>query len=168
MNSGRRSGRVRLHQNTRSGGAVYGTCIQPREASAQHGGVDMPRKRRSRKKRGSRPTKSKLGVEQRTKDRSFGSGLDEIGFRPLGRRIFVSKQRSGGERATTASEPETELSSANESPVPPADDPLGYDTRDPSWVRKAAAHALSGADKGAIEKEVDRALRRWGLRGRTV
>ena len=27
MNSGRRSGRVRLHLNTRSGGAVYGTCI---------------------------------------------------------------------------------------------------------------------------------------------
>ncbi|MFK4255697.1 hypothetical protein [Agrobacterium tumefaciens] len=43
-------------------------------------------------------------------------------------------------------------------------DPLGYDTRDPSWVRKAAEHALSGADKDAIEKEVDAALRRWGLR----
>ncbi|MEY9583364.1 hypothetical protein [Sinorhizobium fredii] len=44
------------------------------------------------------------------------------------------------------------------------DDPLGYDTRDPSWVRKAAEHALSGADKDSIEKEVDAALRRWDLR----
>lgn len=124
----------------------------------------MPRKRRSRKKRGSRLTKLKLGVEQRAKDRSFGSGLDEIGFRPLGRRIFVSKQRSGGERAKTPSETEAEPPASRDSPMPRAEDPLGYDTSDPSWVRKAAEHALSGADKDAIEKEVDAALRRWGLR----
>lgn len=43
-------------------------------------------------------------------------------------------------------------------------DLTGYDTRDPSWVRKAAEHALADADKDAIEKEVDAALRRWGLR----
>ncbi|MDX1009347.1 hypothetical protein GOE08_21065 [Sinorhizobium medicae] len=48
--------------------------------------------------------------------------------------------------------------------MPGKDDPLGYDTREPSWVRKAAEDALSGADKDAIEKEVDAALRRWGLR----
>lgn len=48
--------------------------------------------------------------------------------------------------------------------MPATDDPLGYDTRDPSWVRKAAEDALSGADKDAIGKEVDAALRRWGLR----
>lgn len=118
----------------------------------------MPRKRRSRKKRGSRSIKSKPETEQRTEDRSFGSGLDEIGFRPLGKRILVSKQRPQGERAETALGTEEESSAAS------ADDPLGYDTRDPSWVRKAAEHALSGADKDAIEKEIDAALRRWGFR----
>ncbi|WP_256436987.1 hypothetical protein [Ensifer sp. ENS09] len=41
---------------------------------------------------------------------------------------------------------------------------MGYDTRDPSWVRKAADDALSGADKDVIEREVDAALRQWGLR----
>ena len=59
---------------------------------------------------------------------------------------------------------ETGTSAPIHCPRPYADDPLGYDTRDPSWVRKAAEHALSGADKDAIEKEVDSALRRWGLR----
>ncbi|KSV87573.1 hypothetical protein N184_30945 [Sinorhizobium sp. GL28] len=102
--------------------------------------------------------KSKPGAEQRAEDRSFGSGLDEVGFRPLGRRILVSKQRLGGEPAKKASDIETEPSASRE------DDPLGYDTRDPSWVRKAAEDALSGADKDAIEKEVHAALRRWGLR----
>lgn len=123
----------------------------------------MPRNRRSRKKRGSRPTKSNSGAGQRTEDRSFGSGLDEIGFRPLGRRILLSKRRPQGERAKTALGAEEESPTAD-SPVPSTDDPLGYDTRDPSWVQKAAEHALSGADKDAIEKEVDAALHRWGLR----
>ncbi|MCK3775256.1 hypothetical protein MZK49_00765 [Ensifer sesbaniae] len=108
--------------------------------------------------------KSKPGAEHRTEDLSFGSGLDEIGFRPLGRRILVPKQRPQGERAKTALGTEEKSSAPNDGPVPTADDPLGYDTRDPWWVRKAAEHALSGADKDAIEKEVDAALRRWGLR----
>lgn len=103
----------------------------------------MPRKRRSRKKRGSRSIKSKPGVEQRTEDRSFGSGLDEIGFCPLGKRILVSKQRPQGERPKTALGAEAESPLANDSPVPSADDPLGYDTRDPSWVRKAAECAAT-------------------------
>jgi hypothetical protein len=124
----------------------------------------MPRKRRSRKKHGSRSIKSKPGTEQRTEDRSFGSGLDEIGFRPLGRRILVPKQRPQGERANAALGAEAESPIANDSPVPSADDPLGYDTRDPSWVRNAAEDALAGTDKAVIEKEVDAALRRWGLR----
>lgn len=123
----------------------------------------MPRKRRSRKKRGSRSIKSNPEAGQRSEDRSFGSGLDEIGFRPLGRRILVSKRRPQGERAKHALGAEEALPTAD-SPVPSADDPLGYDTRDPSWVRKAAEHALAGADKDAIEKEVDAALRRWRLR----
>jgi hypothetical protein len=124
----------------------------------------MPRKGRSRKKRGSRSIKSKPEAGQRSEDRSFGSGLDEIGFRPLGRRILVSKRRSQGERANAALGAEAESPVANDSPVPSAGDPLGYDTRDPSWVRKAAEDALAGANKAAIEKEVDAALRRWRLR----
>ncbi len=124
----------------------------------------MPRKRRSRKKRGSRLRKSNPAAKQRADGRSFGSGLDEIGFRPLGRRILVTKQRSSGEPATAASEAATEPSTARDASMPATDDPLGYDTRDPSWVRKATEDALSGADKDAIDKEVDAALRRWRLR----
>ncbi|WP_141679550.1 hypothetical protein [Ensifer adhaerens] len=77
---------------------------------------------------------------------------------------MVSKQRLGGEPAKTASETETEPSASKDASMPATDDPLGYDTRDPSWVRKAAEDALSGADKDAIEKEVDAALRRWRFR----
>lgn len=123
----------------------------------------MRRRRGLRKKRGSRSTKSKPGVKQRTDSRSFGSGLDEVGFRPLGRRILVPKRCAQGEPAQTALEAE-EASPTENSPVSSADDPLGYNTRDPSWVRKVAEHALSGADKDAIEKEIDAALRRWKLR----
>lgn len=124
----------------------------------------MPRKRRSRKRLGAGSIKSKPGAEQLGEGRSFGSGLDEVGFRPLGRRILVSKQRLGGEPAKAATETETEPSASKDASMPAIDDPLGYDTRDPSWVRKAAEDALSGADKDAIEKEVDAALRRWRLR----
>lgn len=121
----------------------------------------MKKKGRSRKGRGSRSVKSERGAEQRTENRSFGSGLDAVGFRPLGRRILVSKPRSVDERAKA--ERETKTSAPIDGPGPYADDPLGYDTSDPSWGRRAAEHALSGADKDAIEKEVREALRRWGL-----
>lgn len=114
--------------------------------------------------RRSRSIRLKPAAEQHTEDRSFGSGLDEVGFRPLGRRILVAKCRSQGERAKTASKTKSEPSTAKDSPALLADDPLGYDTHDPSWVRKAVEHALSGADKDAIEKEIDAALRRWKLR----
>lgn len=112
----------------------------------------MARKRPSRKKRGSRSIKSNPGAEQRTEDRSFGSGLDEIGFRPLGRRILVPGQRPQGERAKTTLGAEEQPPAGSEGPVPTADDPLGHDTRDPSWVRRAAEHALSGADNDAIDE----------------
>lgn len=124
----------------------------------------MSKKRRSRKGRGSRSVTSKPRAEQRTEDRSFGSGLDEVGFSPLGRRILVVKHRPGREPEKTASETGTKPSASRDASIPATDDPLGYDTRDPSWVRKAAKHALSGADKDAIEKEVDAALRRWRFR----
>lgn len=124
----------------------------------------MPRKRRSRKGRVSRSIKGNRGPTKRADELSFGSGLDEVGYRPLGRRILVSKRRAEGERAKTAFRAEAESPVANDSAVSPADDPLGYDTRDPSWVQKAAEHALAGVNKEAIEKEIDAALRRWGLR----
>ncbi len=124
----------------------------------------MPRKRRFRKRQGARSIRSKPGAEQSTEGRSFGSGLDEVGFRPLGRRILVSKQRFGGEPAKKASETEAESSTSKDAFMRATDDPLGYDTRDPTWVRKAVEDALSGADKDAIEKEVDAALRRWKFR----
>lgn len=123
----------------------------------------MPKKRRSRKKRGSRSIKSKPRVEKHTEDRSFGSGLDEIGFRPLGRRIFVVKQRFGPrERVQAGSGTQTEPPTPTESPE--STDSLGYDTRNAFWVRQAVEDALSGSDKDAIRKEIDSALRRWKLR----
>lgn len=77
---------------------------------------------------------------------------------------MVSKQRLRGEPGKAATQTETEPSASKDASMPATDDPLGYDTRDPSWVRKAAEDALSGEDKDAIEKEVDAALRRWRLR----
>lgn len=77
---------------------------------------------------------------------------------------MVSKQRLGGEPAKATTETETEPSASKDASMPATDDPLGYDTRDPSWARKAAEDALSGADKDAIEMEVKAALRRWRLR----
>lgn len=112
----------------------------------------MPGKRRSRKKRASRSIRSKPGVEQRGEDRSFGSGLDEIGFRPLGRRILVSKHPSKASEPEQSSETGTVASEAADRPASYTDDPLGYDTSEPSWVRKAVEDALSGANKDAIEK----------------
>lgn len=125
----------------------------------------MPRKRRSPKRRSSRPTKPKPVSDQRAEGgRSFGSGLDEIGFRPIGRRIPVSKQSSKGRQSKDPDETKGIASETTGHPASYSDDPLGYDTSDPSWVRKAVEDALSGADKDAIEKEVDAALRRWKLR----
>lgn len=123
----------------------------------------MSGKRRSRKKRGSRSITSKTGAEKRTDDRSFGSGLDEIGFRPLGLRIPVSRRQAQGERAQTTLQAEAASPKAD-NPVPSTDDPSGYDARDSSWVRKAAEDSLAGADKEAIEKEVDATLCRSRLR----
>ncbi|MCY1236200.1 hypothetical protein D9M68_382580 [compost metagenome] len=122
----------------------------------------MTKKRRSRKGRSARAAKRTVG--QSIEGRSFGSGLDEVGFRPLGRRILVSKQRPDGQPAKTALETGTEPSTSKDCLVPPTDDPLGYDASDPLWVRKAAKDVLSGEDKDAIEKEVDAALRRWRFR----
>lgn len=42
-------------------------------------------------------------------------------------------------------------------------DPLGYDTRDPSYVVRMAEDALSGRHAEEIEQEIDRAMRRWGM-----
>jgi hypothetical protein len=45
----------------------------------------------------------------------------------------------------------------------PIDDPLGYDTSDPSWMIQMARNAQSGVHRDAIKREVDAALRRWGM-----
>lgn len=94
-------------------------------------------------------------------EKSFGSMLDEVGFQPSGKRILISTKR----------EKETE-SDGGRTPTPvvqasPMDDPLGYDTSDPSWHRKAARDALSGSDRNAIRREVRRAMRRWNRVRRT-
>lgn len=94
--------------------------------------------------------KSKTRAERRIDDRSFGSGLDEIGFRPLGRRIMVSRRQAQGERAQTTLQAEAASPKAD-NPVPSTDHPLGYDARDSSWVRKAVEDALAGAHKEAID-----------------
>ncbi|WP_111562952.1 hypothetical protein [Rhizobium sp.] len=43
-------------------------------------------------------------------------------------------------------------------------DPLGYDTRDPSYINQVASDALSGKHPEEIAREIDSAMRRWGLR----
>ncbi len=43
-------------------------------------------------------------------------------------------------------------------------DPLGYDTRDPSYGVQMAEDALNGRHSEEIEQEIDRAMSRWGMR----
>ena len=43
-------------------------------------------------------------------------------------------------------------------------DPLGYDTRDPSYAAQMAEDALNGRHSEEIEQETDRAMSRWGMR----
>ncbi len=43
-------------------------------------------------------------------------------------------------------------------------DPLGYDTRDPSYGVRMAEDALNGRHSDEIEQEIDRAMGRWGMR----
>jgi hypothetical protein len=45
----------------------------------------------------------------------------------------------------------------------PIDDPLGYDTSDPSWMIQMASNALSGVNRDAINREIDAAMRQWGM-----
>jgi len=42
-------------------------------------------------------------------------------------------------------------------------DPLGYDTRDPDYPSAVAKHALSGEHEAEVLREVDGAMRRWGM-----
>lgn len=43
-------------------------------------------------------------------------------------------------------------------------DPLGYDTRDPSYINQVASDALAGKHPEEIAREIDNAMRRWRLR----
>jgi hypothetical protein len=69
----------------------------------------------------------------------------------------IARQKSAGDRMSN------EMPKGTATLHQPVEDPLGYDTSDPTWMLKAARHSLSGADKAAIQKEVDAAMRRWGL-----
>ena len=46
-----------------------------------------------------------------------------------------------------------------------ADDPLGYDTRRPfhEWAREMAEDALAGRHQEAIDAEIERFRKRWGM-----
>lgn len=46
------------------------------------------------------------------------------------------------------------------------EDPLGYDPGDPEHAVKVAREALSGDHEDEVRKEVDGALRRWGMKPR--
>lgn len=43
-------------------------------------------------------------------------------------------------------------------------DPLGYDTRDPSYVYQVAEDALGDRHSENIEREINSTMRRWGMR----
>lgn len=123
----------------------------------------MARKARRPKNPKSRRKMRPAGADRDDGSKSLGSGLDEIGFQPLGRRIFVVKREApndshgrGSPIGAGATRPFAEVN--------PEDDPLAFDTSDPDYARKVAERALSGADKGVVLKEVDAALRRWKLR----
>jgi hypothetical protein len=43
------------------------------------------------------------------------------------------------------------------------EDPLGYDTRDPGYLRRMARDALEGRNEAAVEAEIARVEARLGL-----
>lgn len=122
----------------------------------------MVKKHRCRKTSGPRPVPTAESVAANEAGKSFGAALDEVGFRPLGRRIIVGREtargNSDGNCATGNREMQTPVD------VTPSDDPLGYDPDDPDFALKVAKHALSGDDRDLVSKEVNAALRRWKLR----
>lgn len=123
----------------------------------------MAKKNRSSKKRKSKPGKRQSHPNDDNRAKSFGSGLDEVGFQPLGHRIIISRrpQRVKQPKRRLPPDAEPSLSDFERSSH---DDPLGYDTSDPSYPRKMAEDAMSGAHEEQIEKEIDAALRRWKIR----
>lgn len=65
----------------------------------------MKRRRRSRKKKGLSAPGSMPRVCQSTEECSLGAALDEIGFRPLGKRILVSTQLPATKRQVDSGHP---------------------------------------------------------------
>lgn len=133
---------------------------EPYKAASPSGDI-VSKKTRRQKKSKSRVPPDDAGRDNRSA--SLGAGLDEIGFKPLGRRIIVAQRAVRHENPATGT-PSDRTAVRSVVEVTPADDSLGYDTSDPDYSRKVAKHALSGADKGLILKEVDADLRRWKLR----
>lgn len=123
----------------------------------------MASKTRRPKNPKSRRRMRPAGAERDDGSKSLGSGLDEIGFQPLGRRIFVVK-REAPDDSHSRGHPTSGGARRPFAEVTPADDPLAYDTSDPDYARKVAERALSRADEDLVLKEVDAALRRWKLR----
>lgn len=119
----------------------------------------MAKMNRSSKKRRSKASKRQSHSNDDNRANSFGSGLDEVGFQPLGRRVIISKraQRAKPPKRRLTPNAGPSLADVERSSL---DGPLGYDTSDPSCPRKIAEDAMSGAHEERIEKEVDPALRR--------
>lgn len=121
----------------------------------------MAKKNRSSKKRKSKPGKRQSHPNDDNRAKSFGSGLDEVGFQPLGHRINISRRPQRGKQPKRRLPLEAELSHVGRSSP---DDPLGYDTKDPSYPGKMVEDAISGAHQDRIEQEIDAAQRRWKIR----
>ena len=105
---------------------------------------------------------SDIAVEDGGRTESLGSGLDEIGFKPLGRRIIIGKPVVGDDSGH-ASGPLKRAASRTPGGIASADDPLGYYPSDPEHALKVAKSALSGEGDDLVFQEVQAALRRWKL-----
>ncbi|WP_037417516.1 hypothetical protein [Sinorhizobium sp. CCBAU 05631] len=127
----------------------------------------MPRKRRGTKEPKARRAGNGPSVHA---EGSFGAGLDEIGFKPSGKRILVSGTRRNKGPAAEVLKAAADLASPGASQVSKStlqrmpDDPLGYDPRSPSDILRMVAEAISGENGEAVRREVEAALRRWKLR----
>lgn len=122
----------------------------------------MVKKHRRRRTSGPRRLPPVESVAANEAEKSVGAALDEVGFKPLGRRIVVGRGTVRGDRDSDCAPANGET----QTPVyvTPPDDPLGYDPDDPDFALKVAKHALSGDDSDLVTKEVNAALRRWKLR----